>query len=225
MWKTKLGTCDRCGSKDQKLEPAFGKWICSDCKDSRPRKGTGNAGLTDTGITTVKPSTPELQLLRVPKSDGLFGKLFFEHYPGSKGIPGRSLCYLVYKNHICVGIIGVNSPPRKYKKFRDFFNDDDETYFVNNNVFRLINHEKNLGTKVLKLFRETVRKDYDEKYPQELHGIVTFVEPPRNGAVYKADNWIYLGKTAGRRMRRDSNTWEKVFTQGKQKLIFAYKYK
>jgi len=225
MWKTNSGICGKCLTYSEKLYPSFGKWICTSCKNSRPKIGTGNSGLRCTGITDVTPSGNDLCLIKVPKSDGLFGKLFFEHYPNSKGIPGRSLCYLIFKDYECVGIIGANSPPRAYKIFRRYFNNIDETSYVNNNVFRLIKNEKNLGTKVLKLFRNTVHEDYVRKYNQELIGIVTFVEYPRTGAVYKADNWEYLGETEGKRMRRDKITWEKIFEVGTKKLIFGYKYR
>jgi len=224
-WTTRIGTCSKCGTGNTKLHPTYGEWICFTCKDNRPHKGRGGSGLTNTGITNYKPNTPDLCLVRVPKSDGLFGKLFFEHYPQSKGIPGRSMCYLVYKDYQVCGIIGVNSPPRRYKKFVEFFDSNDANLIVNNNIFKLINHEKNLGTKVLRLFRGIVRKDYLEKYGENLLGIITFVEPPRDGAIYKADNWSFLGETKGLRVRINPETWESEYTTGTQKLIFAYKYK
>lgn len=166
-----------------------------------------------------------LTLTRVKKSDGLFGYYYFTHYPESKGIPGRSLCYLAYRGEELVGIVGASSPPNNYKIFRSYFNCSDDTVFVNNNVFRMIVHEKNLGTQVLALFRKKVRTDYLDKYGNGILGIVTFVEPPRSGAIYKADNWDYLGETQGKRMKRDKETWEKVYSQGTVKHIFGYKYR
>lgn len=77
----------------------------------------------------------------------------------------------------------------------------------------------------MKIARNVIKKDYEKKYGQELIGIVTFVEPPRTGALYKADNWDYIGESAGKRMKRDKDTWEKVFTEGQKKLAFGYKYK
>jgi len=57
-------------------------------------------------------------------------------------------------------------------------------------------------------------------------GIVTFVEPPRTGSVYKADNWDYLGKTQGKKCSRRGNhgKWiNKEWGEGTKKLIFAKK--
>lgn len=222
-WTLANAVCDRCGNTASRLYPAFGKHICGNCRDTRPHKMRGNAGMVNSGQYHLV-FNEGLSLKHVPKSDGLFGKLFFEHYPGSKGIPGRSLCYLVYRGLEVVGIIGVASPPHNYKIFREYFEAEDDNCFVNNNVFRLILQEKNLGTKVLKEFRRVIYADYLEKYGERLLGIVTFVEPPRTGALYKADNWDYLGMTQGKRMRRDKETWQKVFTQETPKLIYAYTY-
>ena len=59
-----------------------------------------------------------------------------------------------------------------------------------------------------------------------LLGLVTFVEPPRTGAIYKADNWECLGKTQGVSVRRKGDNWyEKQYIKGEKKFIFAYRYK
>ena len=217
--------CNRCKKESGRLFPAFGKLICEECKDNRPNKGTGNSGV---GIKPIiyhpAPHDNGVALLLVKKSDGLFGKLFFEHYPGSKGIPGRSFCFLAYFDGELVGIIGANSPPCNYKKFRAYFDIDNDKVFMNNNVFRLIKTQRNLGTQVLKAFRNTIKSLYYPKYGDEVMGLVTFVEPPRTGAMYKADNWDYLGMTKGIRMKRDSNTWEKCFYKDVKKHIFALKF-
>ncbi len=223
-WNTSDGVCEKCGSKG-KVYPSFGKMICGKCKNNRPNKGTGNSGMSQNtqGIFVFSEG---LKLERVKKSNPTFGKLFFEHYPGSKGIPGRSLCYLVQYNGAIAGIIGFNSPPKNYGLFNKYFGESNlENNFVINNVFRLINNEKNLATRVMKIARITLKKDYELKYKDNLVGIVTFVEPPRTGALYKADNWEYIGESAGMRMKRDKNTWDKVFTDGEKKHVFGYKYK
>ena len=222
-WHTQAGVCDRCHIYSNRLVPAFGKYICHVCKQTRPRKGTGNSGLRDVPNLELFISD-ELLLERVSKSHGMFGHLFFSHYPGSKGIPGRSLCYLIHHKGQIAGIIGANSPPKGYAIFVKYFNVD-ETLFVNNNVFRIIRSDTNLATRILRLFRERVRIDYRAKYGQKLVGICTFVEPPRTGNIYRADNWDYLGVTQGLRMHRSHDTWEKEFTLGEKKHIFGYRYR
>src|SRR5436853_30846 len=79
----------------------------------------------------------------------------------------------------------------------------------NNSIFRIVNNLniKNLGTRILKIFRNEIKKDYKLFYNTEILGLITFVEPPRTGAIYKADNWIYLGETKGVEVRRKGADW------------------
>jgi hypothetical protein len=214
--------CDRCGKETEKHYRAFSKLICEDCKDNRPNKGKGNSGMFADNQSLICFGE-ELTLQRCTKSDKTFGRLFFTHYPQSKGIVGRSLCYLVmYKNQVA-GIIGCASPPKNYKLFREYFKTDNDSLYVNNNVFRLIINEPNLGTKTLKLFRNRIAIDYKEKFGTDLLGIITFVEPPRTGAMYKADNWDCLGETQGIKViRRES--FEKQYVQGTKKLIYVKRF-
>lgn len=161
----------------------------------------------------------------------MYVKWFIEHYPKSKGIVGRQLNYLIYNNGSPIGIIGFASPPLNYKLFHQFFNLQDKPsenakYYLNNNVFRIIITEKNIGTKILKIARNLVYKDYISNYNTQLLGLITFVEPPRTGAMYKADNWTYLGETQGIEVKRRGNNWiNKQYCKGIKKLIFGYKYK
>jgi hypothetical protein len=215
--------CSRCGQDVEKTVMSFGKHICLKCRDNRPHKGEGHSGMIATGQLRLD-AEPNLHLLRVGKGDGLFAKLFFEHYPQSRGIIGRSLNYLVMRSGECLGIIGGASPPKNYNYFVNCFGRGQEKHYLNNNIFRLIKIERNLGTKTLRLFRSRVKRDYEEKFGDELIGLCTFVELPRDGALYKADNWVYLGITEGKRMYRRGENWEKSFVEGKKKLIFAYKY-
>ncbi len=181
-------------------------------------------------VEGLKPIQPlplfwGLELEITNKGNKLFSTLYLEHYPRSKGIMGRQLNYFIKRDGKVIGIIGVNSPPLNYKKFRNYFHTENEKLFVNNNVFRIVETEKNLGTKILKLLRKKITIDYYKKYGDKLIGIVTFVEPPRTGALYRADNWDYLGETEGMRVTLRSTTrndWQnKKWEKGTKKFIFA----
>lgn len=244
----KVKNCCICGNKGK--YNYWGRYYCKDCllkylkKDaetSSDNSSNGHSGMIALNSEELKVSLSQLYLfeqssnypilIRVPKGNKLFATLYLFHYPQSKGIVGRSLNYIiVYKNKIA-GIIGANSPPYSVKAINEFFGINKENreqklrQILNNNIFKLIYHEKNLGTKVLKIFRETIKKDYKEKYGDDLIGLVTFVEPPLTGAVYKADNWIYLGMTKGFGViRRGKNWFDKNWVKKTQKHIFAYKY-
>jgi len=174
-----------------------------------------------------------LSLKRVKKSNKLFVKWFIEHYPASKGIVGRSINFLLYSFGKPIGIIGFASPPLNYVKFNNFFTLDKNNkasenakLFLNNNVYRIIHTQKNLATQILKLARKEVYDIYIKDYSTKLKGIVTFVEPPRTGALYKADNWLYIGETEGIEVKRRGEDWtEKKYVKGVVKYIYGYKYK
>lgn len=227
-----IGTCNTCGKSNIKVYHVFGKLKCKECifKSRTGRKG--HSGMiydkdTDFNDFIDKTLKDYLSLKLVKKSNKLFVKWYIEHYPKSRGILGRQCNYLIYNYSNPIGIIGASSLPLNYKIFRNFFLTKNDTDFVNNNVFRIVNkpNDKNIGTKILKLFRNVVYNDYYNKYHQILLGIVTFVEPPRTGAIYRADNWEYLGKTKGIEVRRRGNNWlEKSYTKGIPEYIFGYKY-
>jgi hypothetical protein len=57
----------------------------------------------------------------------------------------------------------------------------------------------NLASHILALASRRINGDWEEKYGHGLLAIETFVECGRfTGACYKAANWIYVGRTAGR---------------------------
>ena len=219
--------CDFCPYVGKVIE-AWGKKYCPDCFKKRPKTGRpGNSGMVKQASALQQGMLAfdhDLKLTKVPKGNKIFATLYLEHYPESKGIVGRQCNYLVERSGVVLGIIGANSPPLNYKVFGNFFPGYTELNWLNNNVYRMIHHEKNLGTKVLKLFRNRVKVDYEKKFKDELVGLVTFVEPPRTGAIYKADNWIYLGVTLGTSCKRRGSLdkWvNKEWTKGTQKHRYA----
>jgi len=222
--------CDICGDVGKVIE-TWGNKYCKECYDRKPKRGGGNSGMvavdgyTREGLlsqTSLFGKGLALELTK--KGNKLFATLFLEHYPESKGILGRQLNYFIKRDGMIVGIVGVNSPPINYKKFREYFKTDNEKLFVNNNVYRIIKSYKNQATQVLKLLRNIIIIDYKKRYGDDLKGIITFVEPPRTGSIYKADNWDYLGMTQGKKMTRrgDHGKWlNKEWSEGTKKHIYA----
>jgi hypothetical protein len=171
-----------------------------------------------------------IEFIQVPKGDKIFASLFLSHYPESKGIVGRSINYLIiYKGKIA-GIIGLMNPPYAINIIDDFFgiNKDNRNLMnqqiANNHIFRLINNEPNLASRCLRILRIVVTKDWKKKYGNDLKGILTFVEPPRKGSCYLADNWKYLGMTKGKGCIQRSGRWtERKWIQKAKKHIYAVK--
>lgn len=224
--------CDICGFQGKVIE-TWGKKYCRSCWDKKPKQlGTGHSGMLKAKSELQQDFLAfdnKLKLIKVPKGNKLFATIFLEHYPKSKGIVGRQCNYLIERAGKILGIIGANSPPLNYIKFNKFFNPNGikkytEFNWLNNNVFRLLYQEKNLGTKVLKLFRQQLKKDYETQYKDKLIGLITFIEPPRLGSLYKADNWIYLGITQGKECKRRGShgKWiNKEWLEGTKKYIYT----
>jgi len=209
--------CYKC-NQDQKTVKSFGKDICLNCLEKRKTGTKGHSGMIykkNTSGNQILFGSDFIKLIKVPKSNKLFVKWYMEHYPKSKGIVGRQLNYLIYYASNPVGLISATSPPLNYKLFNDYFNKkenisngDFSKTFVNNGVFRIvISPKKNFATQVLKLFRKTIKQDYKKIYGDDLQGIITFVEKPRTGGIYKADNWDLIGETKGIEVRRKGKDW------------------
>lgn len=136
--------------------------------------------------------------------------LWREHYVGSKGTVGRQLHYIIYYNGIAVGGISAGSAMFAHKK-RDKFLEISKPEqksglrnIVNNTMFRMTRAKENppLATDVLQVFKETVKRDWLERYGDFVRAFETLVEPPRWGGIYKLDKWIRIGNTAGLGARR-----------------------
>jgi len=225
-----MAICYKC-KNEEKTVKSFGKDICLSCLEKRKTGVKGHSGMIynpDINPSNFCNLTKGIKLLKVKKSHPLFVKWYIEHYPKSKGIVGRQLNYLIYFEGKPVGIISAVSPPLNYKLFREYFAVKDDLQFVNNGVFRVVKSpKKNFASQVLKVFRNQIKKDYTLAYGDELKGIITFVEKPRNGGIYLADNWKLLGETQGVEVRRRGQDWiNKSYTKtGNKKLIFVFKYK
>ena len=115
--------------------------------------------------------------------------------------PSRKLYWMLFEDSRIVGVWGLASAfgwPIDVKEFMEkqsiSFNE-----LGNNIVYCLSGHEdKNAGTKFLKLLRRDAKVWWKERYGDELKALQCFVLPPRNGAMYKADNWSMIGVTAGK---------------------------
>lgn len=130
------------------------------------------------------------------------------HYVPNSGTHGQQLHFLVWYERQIAGIISGASSVYGVKARDEFFKfssvrkEKESLYLpavINNTVFRLETHEPNLGTKVLGLWRKTVARLWEEMYGVPIIGFETFVveNDHRKGSMYKADNWAFVGETAG----------------------------
>lgn len=141
------------------------------------------------------------------------------HYSHPKGFVGRQLIYKIYDEYNFLGVIVGGSATLHLPGRDEFFgNDYCINGIINNNFFHLIdNHgDKNLGTKVLSIWRKKVVVDWEDKYKDKVIGFESLVELPRKGSMYKADNWTLVGQTKGFTCRRVPGTETGIFTGGKR---------
>lgn len=233
-----IKTCCKC-KREGKCFRHWGKYYCEKCL--METSGKGHSGMLAMPKEWVDGQLAQIHMIpesyrhpilqSTPKGNKLFASLYLSHYPKSKGIVGRCINYFIIYKGLTVGIIGGNSPPYSVRAIDDFFGITKENrgdmlvQIFNNEVFRIIRSAPNLATMTLKEFRHNVNRDYEVKYGYPLIGLITFVEPPRTGAIYKADNWTYLGDTKGFSTKRRGKRWHtRTWDRTVPKHIFGYKY-
>ena len=154
------------------------------------------------------------------KSEGanrVFGQTINKYHSYVKHVtpPQRRINYNIYEtiSGNLIGAVGVSSCVLAISSRDSWIGWDKEDRIRNSNSvcnnyrFCLIKDNitvKNAGTMALKLLRQEVVTRWETKYGNQLALIETFVQPDinnstnkRNGAVYLADNWIYVGMTSG----------------------------
>lgn len=132
------------------------------------------------------------------------------HYLGYRRVVGRYLKYFIYLGDELVGLIGF-SDGVYHHHLRDSFLGwtrrqlEERRHLVVNNFRFLILpwvRVKNLGSKILAEVVDVLREDWRRIYGYSPIAIETFVDADRfSGAVYRASNWFYLGKTEGKGRR------------------------
>ena len=95
---------------------------------------------------------------------------------------------------------------------------------IDNTVFRLERNIPNLATQILSKWRKRVCEDWKNTYGVDVAGFETFVleNENRKGALYKADNWDFVGETKGStkmHLHGMDKTFERVPVE--KKLVFC----
>ena len=172
-----------------------------------------------------------IQLIRCKRTDAMYQDIRNRHYVPNRGTHGQQMHYLIKLDEDIIGIISGASCVWAVKSRDDYFGLNKENKpvalpsIINNTVFRLEKQDPNLATFVLSRWLKRVAVDWEERYRVKVHGFETFVveEDYRKGALYLADNWIYLGETAGSTKTHKGlgNKSERISTS--IKMIYAKK--
>ena len=148
------------------------------------------------------------------------------HYLGYRRPVGRHLKYFVYLGDNLVALISF-CDGIYHHRLRDKWLGWDEKkralfrhLVINNNRFLILPwvEVKNLGSKILSLSARIVPSDWEMRYGYRPQFFETFVDADRfNGTVYKAANWKFLGRTAGK-----GRSGNRYFFHGKVRDYYIY---
>lgn len=173
----------------------------------------------------------DIKLERCKRTHPTYQDIRNRHYVANRGCHGQQLHYLILLDNKVVGIISGASSVWAVKSRDEYFGLTKENKskglpsIINNVVFRLELHKRNLATQVLSIWRKTISKDWEERYKVKVHGFETFVveTDTRKGSLYKADNWDFLGVTAGNTKSHKGLRTKSIRKSTDPKLIFAKK--
>lgn len=176
---------------------------------------------------------PTLYLEFCSGNDPRYIDIRSRHYVVHKGTHGQQLHFIIWYKGAIAGVISAASAVYATAARDKFFGITSENRtkvlngIVDNVVFRLENHEKNLGSMVLSLWESTVRTLWESIYGVKVFGFETFIvreglleefehtdiisgrkkfevrlveDPEHNvriGNLYKASNWFKCGETSG----------------------------
>lgn len=128
----------------------------------------------------------------------------YHSYVSSTRTVGRCLKYLIYYQDEIIGTFWLGSGFKPTpKNILDYFNLSQSEYdkifntIADNKRFCVISRIPNIGSQILSRIRKRAKKDWRDKYGDELIAIITTIGDGKRGSVYLADNWVKIGETAG----------------------------
>jgi uncharacterized protein DUF4338 len=130
---------------------------------------------------SLQPWSPELYLEFCSAGDPRYEAIRKEHYVVHKGCHGQQIHFMVWYKGRIAGIISGASPVYASPPRDSFFKITSENRkkvingIVDNVVFRLVNHERNLGSRVLALWEKAVSQTWQLLYGVEVFGFETFI--------------------------------------------------
>lgn len=128
----------------------------------------------------------------------------YHSYVASARTVGRCIKYIINYEGEDVGTFWIGSGFKPTPKSILVHFDKSQSEFdkmfnsvADNKRFCMVKHIPNLGTQILKNIRNRSKKDWYDRYGDDLIAIVTTIGDGKKGSVYLADNWVKIGETAG----------------------------
>lgn len=161
---------------------------------------------TNPGFNVLNIKKVRIQIVR-PREEPRFEHLMqLHHYLGALPKISETLWYKATLDSDWIALISFSAPalkctPRDRWIGWNFRHQYDRLKLVTNNSRFLILpewHVPNLASRILSLCRKRVQADWQERFGHPVVLLETFVDPKEfHGTVYRASNWIYVGKTKG----------------------------
>lgn len=179
-----------------------------------------------------------IKLIQIKRTDERITSLMKIHYSQPKGFVGRNICYAIYYDNILYGAIVGGSCCLHLPNRNEFFGINKEKYNnIVNNIFYHIEKVNNkypcrwFTVKILLKFEEIIKKDWKNKYNDEIIGFESLVEPPRTGNIYLKAGYTLIGQTKGFTCKRtkgkgsDNWTGKRIWNtkELRPKLVFCKK--
>jgi hypothetical protein len=181
---------------------------------------------------------PHLLLEFVARGNKRYQRIRNKHYVKNRGAVGMQVHFLIWYKKKLIGIISGASPARAVASRDAFFAKNPRmlTCVINNTVFhsdykeeymklpdgRVVPKES-VSTQVLKLWRLVMPCVWFSIYGAIPIGFETFVvkNKKRKGKMYFADNWTFLGMTAGSAKTTTGIRKKSGRKKTRPKMIFA----
>ena len=149
------------------------------------------------------------------------------HYLGALPGVGETLRYVAHHRGQWLALVVFSAPALKCAA-RDrwigwsFAVQFDRLHLLTNNSRFLLlpGAPRNLGSRVLALCTRRLVSDWPARFGHRLLLLETFVDPARfRGTVYRAANWVEVGRTRGFRRQRRGYSYRE---HGRPKLVFVH---
>ena len=150
------------------------------------------------------------------------------HYLGYQKMIGARVKYLIVYQDVVLGAISYNRAAKHVQARDEKIGWDKKQqeellkHVVNNNRFLILPwiQIQNLASYILSRSIKAVKRDWQEKYGEEVYLAETFVGEGYAGTCYRAANWEYVGQTKGYGKVGNAFTYH-----GKRKGVYLYEVK
>jgi len=166
-------------SKSGGSPPESDTTSCGSSLTKTPIFPIGNA--VSTTSLPLQSWSPDLYLEFCSAGDPRYEAIRKDHYVVHKGCHGQQVHFLIGYKGAIAGIISGGSPVFAVAARDSFFKITKENRtkvlngIVDNVVFRLVNHEHNLGSRVLALWEKAAIKTWELLYGVKVFGFETFI--------------------------------------------------